>query len=160
MECKEPLFRDVEAFAGDPTDVVGDADHHQHQDQGETDDRGPLHHFDRGRLAAYYAGADLMDPMKPGLTRTDDAPYPDAYLRPVPMLSGGSGLVSTLPDMLALVRSLLPAGPTLLKRDTIALMMTNQLPAGVWIRFRRLGELRGRGFGLAGALIGDSPNCR
>jgi CubicO group peptidase (beta-lactamase class C family) len=69
------------------------------------------------------------------------------------MLSGGSGLVSTLPDMVALVRSLLPGGPTLLKRDTIALMMTNQLPAGVWIRFPRLGELRGRGFGLAGALI-------
>lgn len=108
---------------------------------------------DRSRLAAYYAGADLMDPMKPGLTRTDDAPYPRAYLRPVPMLSGGSGLVSTLPDMVALVRSLLPGGPTLLKRDTIALMMTNQLPAGVWIRFPGLGELRGRGFGLAGALI-------
>ena len=32
-------------------------------------------------------------------------------------------------------------------------MMTNQLPAGVWIRFPRFGELRGRGFGLAGALI-------
>ena len=108
---------------------------------------------DRSRLAAYYAGADLIDPMKPGLARTDDAPYPGAYVRPVPMLSGGSGLVSTLPDMVALVRSLLPGGPTLLKRDTIALMMTNQLPAGVWIRFPRLGQLRGRGFGLAGALI-------
>ena len=57
----------------------------------------------RSRLAAYYAGADLMVPMKPGLTRTDDLPYPGAYLRPVPMLSGGSGLVSTLPDMVALV---------------------------------------------------------
>jgi len=108
---------------------------------------------DRSRLAAYYAGADLMDPMKPGLTRTDDAPYPGAYLRPVPMLSGGSGLASTLPDMVALVRSLLPGGPTLLKPDTIALMMTNQLPDGVWVRFQRLGEIHGRGFGLAGALI-------
>jgi CubicO group peptidase (beta-lactamase class C family) len=108
---------------------------------------------DRSRLAAYYAGADLMDPMKPGLTRTDDAPYPGAYLRAFPMLSGGGGLVSTLPDMVALVRSLLPGGPTLLKPDTIALMMTNQLPDGVWIRFPRLGELRGKGFGLAGALI-------
>ena len=39
---------------------------------------------DRGRLTAYYAGADLMDPMKPGLTRTDNSPYPGAYLRPVP----------------------------------------------------------------------------
>jgi CubicO group peptidase (beta-lactamase class C family) len=108
---------------------------------------------ERNQLVAYYAGADLMDPMKPGLTRTDDAPYPGAYLRPVPRLNGGGGLVSTLPDMVALIRSLLPGGPTLLKRDTISLMMTNQLPKGVWIRFPALGELVGRGFGLAGGLI-------
>ena len=84
---------------------------------------------------AYYAGADLIDPMKPGLTRTDNAPYPGAYLRPVPRLNGGGGLVSTLPDMVALIRSLLPGGPTLLKPETIALMMTNQLPDGLWMRF-------------------------
>jgi CubicO group peptidase (beta-lactamase class C family) len=107
----------------------------------------------RNRLVAYYAGADLMDPMKPGLTRMDDAPYPGAYLRPFPRLNGGGGLVSTLPDMVALIRSLLPGGPTLLKPQTIALMMTNQLPKGVWIRFLTLGELVGRGFGLAGGLI-------
>jgi CubicO group peptidase (beta-lactamase class C family) len=29
----------------------------------------------RNRLAVYYAGADLIDPMMPGLTRMDDAPY-------------------------------------------------------------------------------------
>jgi CubicO group peptidase (beta-lactamase class C family) len=107
----------------------------------------------RGRLAAYYAGADVMDPMKPGLTRMDDAPYPGAYLRPFPRLNGGGGLVSTLPDMVALIRSLLPGGPTLLKPDTIALMMTNQLPEGMWLRFPNLGELSGRAHGLAGALI-------
>jgi CubicO group peptidase (beta-lactamase class C family) len=107
----------------------------------------------RRRLAAYYAGADLVDPMKPGLTRTDDVPYPGAYLRPVPRLNGGGGLVSTLPDMVALIRSLLPGGSTFLKADTIALMMTNQLPQRVWIRFPAVGELRGRGFGLAGTLI-------
>jgi CubicO group peptidase (beta-lactamase class C family) len=108
---------------------------------------------DRNRLVAYYAGADLVDPMKPGLTRTDDAPYPSAYLRPFPRQNGGGGLVSTLPDMVALIRSLLPGGPTLLKPDTIELMMTNQLPEGVWIRFAALGELQGKGYGLAGALI-------
>jgi CubicO group peptidase (beta-lactamase class C family) len=107
----------------------------------------------RPRLAAYYAGADFMDPMLPGLTRTDEAPYPGAYLRPVPKLNGGGGLVSTLPDMLALVRSLLPGGPTLLKPDTIKLMMVNQLPDGVWLRFPGFGELTGKAFGLAGALI-------
>jgi CubicO group peptidase (beta-lactamase class C family) len=110
---------------------------------------------DRGRLTAYYAGADLVEPMKPGLSRTDDSPYPDAYLRPVPRLNGGGGLVSTLPDMVALIRSLLPGGSSLLKPATMALMMTNQLPDGMWIRFPIVGELRGRGFGLAGALISE-----
>jgi CubicO group peptidase (beta-lactamase class C family) len=108
---------------------------------------------DRNRLVAYYAGADPIDPMKPGLTRADALPYPDAYMRPFPRQAGGAGLVSTLPDMVALIRSLLPGGPTLLKPHTIELMMTNQLPAGMWIRFPAYGEIRGRGHGLAGALI-------
>ena len=113
---------------------------------------------DRGRLAAYYAGADLMEPMKPGLTRTDDSPWSGAFVRAFPRLSGGGGLVSTLPDMVALVRSLLPGGPTLLKRETIAEMMTNQLPDGVWMRFPITGELIGKGYGLAGALtVQPSP---
>lgn len=107
---------------------------------------------DRSRLVAYYAGADLIDLMKPGLARIDDAPYPGAYLRPFPWQSGGGGLVSTLPDMVALIRSLLPGGPTLLKRDTIALVMTNQLPEDVWIRFAAIGELQGKGYGLGGAV--------
>jgi CubicO group peptidase (beta-lactamase class C family) len=108
---------------------------------------------DRDRLVAYYSGADPADPMKPGLTRADALPYPGAYLRPVPRQSGGGGLVSTLPDTVALVRSLVPGARTLLKPDTIALMMTNQLPEGVWIRFPAFGEIRGRGYGLAGALV-------
>lgn len=108
---------------------------------------------DRDRLVAYYAGADLADPMKPGLTRVDDAPYPGAYLRPFPRQNGGSGLVSSLPDMVALIRSLLPGGPSLLEPETIKLMMTNQLPEGVWLRFPAYGELHGKGHGLAGALI-------
>jgi CubicO group peptidase (beta-lactamase class C family) len=108
---------------------------------------------DRNRLVAYYVGTDPADPMKPGLARTDDAPYPNAYLRPFPRQNAGAGLVSTLPDMVALIRSLLPGGPTLLKPDTIELMMSNQLPEGVWIRFPGFGELHGKAYGLAGALI-------
>jgi CubicO group peptidase (beta-lactamase class C family) len=107
---------------------------------------------DRNRLVAYYAGADPAAPMKPGLTRADDSLYPGAYLRPLPRLSGGSGLVSTLPDMAAFIRSLLPGGPTLLKPDTTEQMMSNQLPEGVWIHFTGFGVLRGKGHGLAGAL--------
>ena len=108
---------------------------------------------DQGRLVAYYAGADINEPMKPGLTRTDNAPFPGAYRRPIARLSGGGGLVSTMPDMVALIRSLLPGGPTLLKPDTIAQMMTNQLPNGQWIRFALLGEQPGKAFGLSGGLI-------
>ena len=108
---------------------------------------------DRNRFVAYYAGADIMAPMKPGLTRTDNAPFPGAYLKPIARLNGGGGLVSTMPDMVALIRSLLPGGPTLLKPETIALMMTNQLPDRQWIRFVMLGEQPGKAHGLAGGLI-------
>ena len=104
------------------------------------------------RLAAYYKGADLFNPLKPGLTRIDDSPYPGAYVTTVPRLSGGGGLVSTLPDMIALIRSLLPGGPTLLRAETIAQMMTNQLSAGAHVRFPGTGEVLGKGFGLAGAV--------
>ena len=55
--------------------------------------------------------------------------------------------------MVALIRSLLPGGPTLLKPETIALMRSNQLADGVWMRFPVTGELPGRGYGLAGGLI-------
>jgi CubicO group peptidase (beta-lactamase class C family) len=128
---------------------------------------------DRDRLVTFYAGVDRIDPMKPGLTRADDAPYPGAYVRPFPRQSGGSGLVSTLPDTVALIRSLLPGGATLLKPDTIKLMMTNQLPEGVWLQFpapssRGGFETRsysGRGHALAGALlvepaVFDHPDAR
>ncbi len=105
------------------------------------------------RLVGYYAGADVMAPMKPGLTRFDHSPFPGAYLKPVPRLSGGGGLVTSMPDMVALIRSLLPGGRMLLKPETIAQMMSNQLPDGQWIRFALLGEQPGRAFSLAGGLI-------
>jgi CubicO group peptidase (beta-lactamase class C family) len=108
---------------------------------------------DRGRLAAYYVGADLMEPMKPGLTRNDDYPHPGAYVRPFVRFDGGAGLTSTLPDMVALIRSLLPGGNTLLRPETIAAAMTNQLPDGRCIRFVMMGEMPGQVHGLAGGLI-------
>ena len=107
---------------------------------------------DKARLATYYAGADIMAPMQPGLTRLDNHPYPGAFVTPVPRLSGGGGLVSSLADMIALVKSLMPGGETLLKPQTLALMRTNQLAAGQRIRFPRLGDIPGKGFGLAGAV--------
>lgn len=105
-----------------------------------------------GRLAAMYAGANLLDPLQPGLKPTGSYPYAQAYLQAVPRLSGGGGLVSSLSDMIALMRALLPDGETLLKPETIAQMMSNQLPEGVCIRFAGLGEIPGKGYGLAGAV--------
>ena len=122
---------------------------------------GPLGMADTGfvvaegqveRLAAMYRGANLLDPMQPGLTRVDNFPYAQANLRAVPRLSGGGGLVSSLGDMVKLMQALLPGGETLLKPATIAQMMRNQLPAGVCIRFAGLGEIKSKGYGLAGAV--------
>jgi CubicO group peptidase (beta-lactamase class C family) len=106
---------------------------------------------ERGRLTAYYRGADAVNPMKPGLTRIEHSPYPGAYLNDVPRLSGGGGLVSSLPDMVALLRSLLPGGTTLLKPETIALAMRNHLADGVTLRFAS-GSLAGKVHGLLGAI--------
>ncbi len=104
------------------------------------------------RLTRYYVGADALDPTKPGLTPDDSFPYPGAWLRPAPRLDAGGGLISTLPDMLALLRGLLPGSPTLLQPETIALMLQNHLPPGQCLRFAGLGPLPGKGFGLGGAV--------
>lgn len=118
---------------------------------GMADTRFVVPESERGRLTAYYKGADAVNPMKPGLTRIDHSPYPGAYLGGVPRLSGGGGLVTTLPDMVALLRSLLPGGPALLRPDTIALAMRNHLAEDVTLRFAS-GSLAGKVHGLLGAI--------
>lgn len=65
-----------------------------------------------------------------------------AYREPAALQSGGGGLVSSLPDTIAFIRALLPGGPTLLKAETIALMMANQLAEGVSIGFPGIGKVR------------------
>jgi CubicO group peptidase (beta-lactamase class C family) len=79
----------------------------------------------------------------------------------VPRLSGGGGLVSSLPDTIALIRSLMPGGPTLLRPATLAEMMRNHLPEGVYAGFP--GPIPGKGYGLGGAVTlaeapGDPPD--
>lgn len=115
------------------------------------------------RLTAYYAGASWGDPAAPGLRRLAGSPFPGAYLTPVARYSGGGGLVSSLPDMLALVRSLMPGSSSaLLRPDTVAAMMRNQLPPAVSIGFPTVGAVPGKGYGLGGAVTlrpgpGDPP---
>ena len=103
-------------------------------------------------LVAYYAGASVADPWQPGLSRTDDAPYQGAYLRPFARQAAGGGLVSSLPDMIALVKSLRPGGEALLRPETLSLLATNQLAPGVRVRFPGVSPTPGKGFGLAGAV--------
>lgn len=107
----------------------------------------------QGRLAGYYAGADVFRPTVPGLRKLEGSPYPGAFIKPVARESGGGGLVSSLTDMVSLLRSLMPGGPTLLKPDTIAQMMQNQLAPGVHIGFPGVGAVPGKGYGLGGAVI-------
>ncbi|HEU5294848.1 MAG TPA: serine hydrolase domain-containing protein [Burkholderiaceae bacterium] len=107
----------------------------------------------RDRLAAMYIGADLVDPLKPGLRRAEQLMAPNAHLQRVARLSGGGGLVSSLGDTVALLRALMPGEPTLLKPATIERMSVNQLPAGRFIRFPGIGELTGKGHGLVSGVV-------
>lgn len=104
------------------------------------------------RLATLYVGVDITNPTTPGLKRADGAPHPDPYLRRPAFESGGGGLVTTLGDMARLVHSLLPGGPPLLKRATLDLMTSPQLPQGRWIQFPNLPPMVGRGFCLGSGL--------
>jgi len=125
---------------------------------------GPLGMVDTGfwvpeakapRLVDLVQGADLLQPMVPGLTRVDDDP-PGALLRPMPRLAGGGGLVSTLTDWIRLLQSLMPGGPTLLKPATIELMTRNHVAEGLWVRFPAT-VMTGLGHGLAGAVTVAAP---
>lgn len=119
---------------------------------GMVDTRFVVPPQDLPRLAAMYAGASRLNPLEPGLTPANDWPYPKAFTVPVPSQSGGGGLVTTLPDMVALMRSLMPGGKSVVKPETIALMMRNHLPDGASIRFPTVGAVPGKVFGLGGAI--------
>ena len=103
------------------------------------------------RLTALYRG-DLADAMKPGLTRLDDTPWPQAYRQPVPRQSGAGGLFTTQADMLALLRQLMPGRPSVLKPETLAALFTDQLSADRHGCFAHLGKRPSLGFGLGGAV--------
>jgi CubicO group peptidase (beta-lactamase class C family) len=144
------LARLVEVVSGEPFDVFIKA--RIFEPLGMRDTGFVVPADKRHRLAAYYAGADMRSSMLPGLTRIDNSPFPGAFVQDIAFKSGGGGLVSTLPDMLALVRSLIPGGVPLLRPQTVDMMMTNQLAEGVYLRFPGIGEVPGKVFGLGGAL--------
>ena len=110
------------------------------------------------RLATLY-GPDkhAADPATAPLLPLPKLRYPGALAEPVARQGGSGGLVTTLPDSLALLRALQPSapGPKLLQPDTLALLTTNQLPAGeaeAVVDFPESGIVRGKGYGLFGAV--------
>ena len=111
---------------------------------------------DQSRLVAYYAGADLMEPMKPGLTRTDNAPFPGAYLRPMreAQWRRRTGFDAARhgradPQPAAGRQDPAQAGDDCADDD-------QPVAGGQWIRFALMGEQPGKAYSLAGGLI-QSP---
>lgn len=90
------------------------------------------------RLATNYVPIDLMDPMKPGLTAQPDSLL-GSFLEPKALASGGGGLVSTMSDYTSFIQMLVGEGAfngvQILKPGTVALMHSNQLPAGMQVQF-------------------------
>lgn len=104
------------------------------------------------RLATLYRASFPGQPLRGGLQRCDDIPYTGAYLTPCALRSGGGGLLSTLGDMCALVRSLAWPRHPLLSTASRRLLLENQLPAGMPIRFPSTGVIAGRGYSCGGAV--------
>lgn len=151
------LGRLIEVVSGERLDDY--FQRHIFQPLGMTDTGFVVPATQQARLCAYYAGSDPQNSLQRPLKRLEKAPYQDAFLKPVARLSGGGGLVSSLPDMLQLMRSLMTsaggaksAAPALLRPDTVSMMMQNQLPAGSGIAFPGVGAVPGKGFGLGGAV--------
>lgn len=90
------------------------------------------------RFVTMYAPVDPFQPMQGGLVKADD-PRQGAYSRPRAFKSGGGGLVSTLADYVTFLRCIVSGGAwegvRLLTPETVRLMRTNQLPAGVGVSF-------------------------
>jgi CubicO group peptidase (beta-lactamase class C family) len=107
---------------------------------------------DRERLTALYQGRTQNRLFQGGLERCDDLPYPGAYLEPIALCSGGGGLVSTLDDMTALVRSLISPRHALLRPEYLQLLLRDQLPADMSIQSSRSVAPASRGFSFGGAV--------
>ena len=92
----------------------------------------------RDRFVTMYAPENVFDPMQGGLVKADD-PHSGAYSKQPVMLSGGAGLVSTASDYLSFLRMLVNAGEwngvRILEPQTVELMRSNQLAAGVGVNF-------------------------
>ena len=115
------------------------------------------------RFISIYAPTDIFDPMKPGLVQAEDK-MNGPYARKPKFLSGGGGLVSTVSDYLSFLKMIVSGGSLngiqFLAPETLALMRTNQLAAGVGVAFPMWsmpGTVFGLGFALKQSLTKDEP---
>ena len=106
------------------------------------------------RLTTLYLPSDVTDQTTPCVMPMDTRHASAAAVLPS-FLSGGGGLVSTLTDYLAFARMIINQGEynghRLLKPETLALMRTDQCPAGVSVNFP-VWDMPNTGFGLGFAL--------
>jgi CubicO group peptidase (beta-lactamase class C family) len=116
------------------------------------------------RLATLYAGHP-MTATKPGLHRLENMPWTDAFIKPVPRQAASSGLVTTQADLLALLSQLLPKHGKLLKPETLAELLRDQLPANRSLQFAQSGQMHipdgpvpSLGFSLCGAVTRSSSD--
>jgi CubicO group peptidase (beta-lactamase class C family) len=108
----------------------------------------------RARLLPLYRGEDPLQPMSPGLHLTDNLPWPDAFVNPVPRQAGTGGLVTTQADYLRFMQALFGdgSGSKLLKPDTLKEMLQDQVAPQYSVQFQHLGAMPHLGFGLGGAI--------
>ena len=109
----------------------------------------------QARLARMYIGS-MREPMRPGLRRADQLPYPGAYLQRPARLSGGGGLVTSLDDVARLLAALATGGAPLLQPQSMPHVLRNQLPPGLWIGFPDAPRTTGRGHSYAGSVTVES----
>lgn len=144
------LGRLIEVVSGDSFGEFLSREVFEPLDMSDTDFYVPKakHH----RLTTLYMSPEPLRPGVSGLVRADDKPYPGAFLTKMPNESGGGGLVTTLSDMVNMVRSCLPGGKSILNPETIAAMNTNQLPDHLCVAFPNMPRLTWRGFGLGSSV--------
>ena len=114
------------------------------------------------RLVTLYAPDDMLDPMAGGLNPMGEPGR--GPTRTPRWLSGGGGLLSTASDYLSFMRMVINGGEwkgvRILQRETLDLMRTNQLGAGIRVNFPMWdmpGTVFGLGFALKLDLTDDEP---
>lgn len=106
------------------------------------------------RLPAMYLPNDALDPMAGGLNLMSEAGAKNYASMPL-WQSGGGGLLSSVADYVSFLRMLINdgewAGVRLLQPETLRLMRSSQLAAGVSVQFP-MWSMHGTQFGLGFAL--------